>query len=116
MNPDVTGRPSPVLLRLYELKAPANFDQADFFSLYQQAQDVLGADLLARDEFLLRPGETRTLERVVEPDARYLGLLAAYRDLDHALWHAVIPLTPHARSQVRVDLGRLALTVHGPSK
>ena len=48
LNPSVNQRPSPVLLRVYELKSPTAFNQADFMALYQADQATLGADLVER--------------------------------------------------------------------
>ncbi|RZL68919.1 MAG: type VI secretion system lipoprotein TssJ, partial [Pedobacter sp.] len=34
INPDANNRPSPVFVRMYELKSPIIFHQADFMTLY----------------------------------------------------------------------------------
>jgi type VI secretion system protein VasD len=65
----------------------------------------LGADLLAREELNLRPGETHRIERVTAPDAQYLGVLGAYRDIDKARWKATHPLTAGEVNKVEVQLG-----------
>ncbi|MEB0104693.1 type VI secretion system lipoprotein TssJ, partial [Pseudomonas sp. CCI3.2] len=36
LNPDLHGRPSPIVVRLIELKNPVAFENADFFSLYER--------------------------------------------------------------------------------
>ena len=38
LNPDLHGRPSPVVLQLVELRHPVAFEQADFFALQQLPQ------------------------------------------------------------------------------
>lgn len=91
VNPDGRGRPSPVVVRVYELKASAPFESADFLSLYDKDQSVLGGDLVARDEFTLSPGQSTTLRRVAS-DSRFLAVMAAFRDLDSGRWRAVVPL------------------------
>ncbi len=48
-NPDDTGRPSPVVVRVYQLKADAAFAGAEFFPLFDDDQKVLGAELISRD-------------------------------------------------------------------
>src|SRR5258706_1089055 len=63
LNPSVQGRPSPVVVRVFELKNPASFDDADFMSLYEREREGLAADLVARDEFVITPGETRHIEK-----------------------------------------------------
>jgi type VI secretion system VasD/TssJ family lipoprotein len=41
LNPDLNGRPSPIVVRLFELKHPVTFENADFFSLYERAKESL---------------------------------------------------------------------------
>lgn len=94
LNPDDKGRASPVLVRLYELKTPNTFEQADYYTLESTDRTVLMQDLLARDEFILRPGEFRDIERKLNPDAQALGFLVGYRDLGKATWRTVYKLPP----------------------
>lgn len=90
-NPDDAGRPSPIKVRIYELKDSNSFAEADYFSLNANDKTVLGADMLARDEFILRPGETRKIERKSNPKTLAIGILAGYRDLN-SVWRVVYPL------------------------
>ncbi|TDF82462.1 type VI secretion system lipoprotein TssJ [Pseudomonas sp. H9] len=94
LNPDLNGRPSPIVVRLIELKHPVAFENADFFSLYERAKESLEPDMVASEELELRPGETVTLKLSVEPGSRYVGVLAAYRDLSQSQWRYVLQLTP----------------------
>jgi len=117
LNPDARERASPVVVRIYELKAPLSFQAADFFALFEKDQATLGADLVAREELQLRPGESRTLSsRELKPEVRALGVFAAFRDLERSQWRTVIALpeppaptpTPPARPvpvSVSVTLG-----------
>jgi type VI secretion system protein VasD len=95
INPSASKRPSPLLIRIYELKSAANFNAADFMSLYQRDQGELGADLLAKEEFVLNPGETKAFAKTLAPDTRFLGVVAAYRDLEHAKWRTVVAVQPN---------------------
>lgn len=104
LNPDLNGRPSPIVLRLMELKHPVAFENADFFSLYQRPKEALAPDLVAFEELELRPGETRELKLSVQEGSRYVGVLAAYRDLPEANWRYVIPVTALQRNQANLGL------------
>ena len=84
LNPDLNGRPSPIVVRLFELKHPVTFENADFFSLYERAKESLNPDLVASEELELRPGETVEMKLKVEEGSLYVGVLAAYRDLPQA--------------------------------
>jgi tRNA-dihydrouridine synthase len=53
-NPDARGRASPLTVRVYAMKAPGPFEGADFFSLFEKDQATLGAELVQREEVLLR--------------------------------------------------------------
>ena len=98
LNPDLHGRPSPIVLRLIELKHPVSFETADFFSLYQRPKEALSPDMVVLEELELRPGEHREMKLSVQPGSRYVGVLAAYRDLPESKWRVVIPLQEQAHN------------------
>ena len=50
LNPDLHGRPSPIVLRLLELKNPVAFENGDFFSLYERPKESLAPDWVAGEE------------------------------------------------------------------
>ena len=58
LNPDVNGRPSPVMVSFYELTAPMSFKQADYFQLQANPGSVLGNDLIDEQTIELRPGKS----------------------------------------------------------
>jgi type VI secretion system protein VasD len=109
VNPSASKRPSPLLIRVYELKSAAGFNAADFMSLYQRDQSELGGDLLAKEEFVLNPGESKTFAKTLAPDTRFIGVVAAYRDLEHAKWRTVVPVLPNQPQKVTVSAGELAV-------
>lgn len=104
LNPDLNGRPSPIVLRLMELKHPVAFENADFFSLYQRPKEALAPDLVTLEELELRPGETRELKVSVQEGSRYVGVLAAYRDLPEANWRYVIAIDAQQRNAANLRL------------
>jgi type VI secretion system protein VasD len=109
INPSASKRPSPLLIRVYELKSVAAFNGADFMSLYQRDQAALGGDLLAKEEFVLEPGETKAFAKTLAPDTRFIGVVAAYRDLEHAKWRTVVSVQPNQPQKVTVRAGELAV-------
>lgn len=111
VNPDARGRPSPVVVRIYELKSAAPFENADFVSLYEKDQSVLGAEVVVRDEFVLAPGESKAIKREAG-ESKFLAVMAAFRDLERARWRAVSPLVLGADNAftLRLDASALQLT------
>jgi type VI secretion system protein VasD len=109
VNPDDQKRAAPIVVRLYELKTDAAFNTADFFSLQDKDKTLLAEDLVARDQFQLRPGEHRNIARKADRATTTLGILAAYRDLPNAVWRTVYPLpvapdTPWYRRSPKLSL------------
>lgn len=109
LNPDLHGRPSPIVVRLFELRHPVAFETADFFSLYERARDTLAPDLIVSEELELRPGETRQLKLRVE-QGRHVGVLAAYRDLNETRWQHVLTVNPGQRTQAGLILDEDGIT------
>ena len=105
VNPDVRGRASPITVRVYALKTTQAFESADFFSLFDKDQATLGAELVQREEVLLRPGERRTVEMTLAPDAKAIAVMAAFRDLDRARWREVRALDVGKPLNATVRLG-----------
>jgi type VI secretion system protein VasD len=109
VNPSASQRPSPLLLRVYELKSVASFNGADFISLFQRDQAELGADLLAKEEYVLAPGETKAFVKTLSPDAHFLGVIGAFRDVDRAQWRSVVAVDPKKNQQVVIHAAALAV-------
>ena len=108
-NRGPAGQALPIVVRLYELKAQGAFSGADFFSLYDREAKTLGGELIAREELTLTPGQTRQIVKPLSPQARYLGVLGAFRDLDHAAWRALVPLADGKDNNLDVAVGAKAI-------
>ena len=111
LNPDLEGRPSPVVMQIYKLRGADAFNNARFFELYDDAQQVLGQDYVGVSEVEMSPDSERTLSiEGMTVDTRYVGILAAYRDIDEARWRAVVATPADARITVNVMLDDLKLS------
>jgi type VI secretion system protein VasD len=117
VNPDSQGRPSPVVVRIYQLRGDAQFNDAGFFALFDNEKSTLGEDLIMRDERTLFPGQSAPLSLALAPDARFLGVVAAYRDIRSSRWRAVVGVPEKsllkllAKRRVSVQIGRDAVTI-----
>ena len=108
-NPDSSGRPSPVVVRVYQLKTDAAFTAAEFFPLFDDEQKVLGAELISRDEYMLAPAESRTIDVALSAETRYVGAIAAFRDIRNAQWRGLV-VTPRKGLTVSVERARVVVT------
>jgi type VI secretion system protein VasD len=110
-NPDLNGRASPVVVRVYELRSPAAFSGADFFSLFEKESETLAGDLVGREEYSLRPAETQPYRRQLQPDTKFIGVVAAFRDLEHSRWRQVAPVPAERQSTIAIGIEARAVTV-----
>ena len=109
VNPDRGGRASPIVVRVYELKSVAAFNSADFFSRFDKEQGTLGGELVGREEFQLQPAETRQYRRQLQPDTKFFGVVAAFRDLEQSRWRQAVPVP--AKGSATLTLGIQARTI-----
>ena len=107
-NPDRNGRPSQVVLRIYQLRADARFLAAELLPLYDSDEKVLGPELITVDEFELQPAEAKTIEVSLSPEARFVGAIVPFRDDRNSTWRAVVP-APQKGLTVKIDRASVSL-------
>ncbi|RMF19975.1 MAG: type VI secretion system lipoprotein TssJ [Gammaproteobacteria bacterium] len=105
VNPDLSGRPSPVVVRVFELRASSVFENADFVALYEYTQDTLGVDLVKSEEWVLAPGENRRFKYALSPETNFVAVMAAYRDISSANWRYTLPVAAGERNVGQLVLG-----------
>jgi len=102
LNPDSDGRPSPIVLRIYELSDIKSFKEKDFFDIFDNDKESLAESLLKINEFELNPNESRKLDIRLNSSTKYMGFLAAYRDIDSAKWREIAALTSKKPSGIPI--------------
>lgn len=107
LNQDDSGAGLPVVVRLYQLKAPGRFQQAEFKALWKNDRDVLDGDMLERKELTVFPDAKSVVEIDLQKKngAEYIGVMALFRKPDMESWKQVVraesswwnPFTPKIR-------------------
>lgn len=92
VNPDMQGRPSPIILHVMELNSTEQFNRLDYMALTQPSGAAMGGELLAKNQVVLQPGESKTLPLELNPMTSAIGLVAGYRDIDNAVWRKTVPI------------------------
>ena len=109
VNPDKSGRASPVNVTIYQLSSRSAFDGADYFQLSKPT--LLAADQRARDDILLAPGGQKNLTRPLAEGARFIAVVAGFQAIDKATWRAVIEVPPHGTTKLATQLAGTTLTL-----
>jgi len=93
INPDDKNHPSPLFVRMYELKSKKMFNRADFIGLYERDKEVLGADFVSKQELKrLVPGVSREEKFVLNKDTRYIALYAEFLNYKTAKYKILVPV------------------------
>jgi len=84
----------PVVIRLYELSSLSAFSSADFFSVFNDYKTTLDGELITSEEFRLMPNQKQKFNKTLNIDTRYVGVVAAYKDLEQSQWRASASVPP----------------------
>ncbi|NOY73135.1 MAG: type VI secretion system lipoprotein TssJ [Gammaproteobacteria bacterium] len=93
VNPDDNKISSPLIIRMYELKSPNIFKKANFIDIYEEDAEVLGADLVAKQQLKpIQPGENRKVSFVLNKETEYVGFFAEFLQYKNAEYKLIIPI------------------------
>lgn len=111
VNPNSKGQASPVVVRVYALQQTDSFTGAQFWDLYLQDQNTLGAAMVSKNEFELTPGEQKQFVREVEKTTKFIGVMAAFRDIENAQWQATSTVEAEETNEYEVSLDTSSLNL-----
>lgn len=95
VNPDDDKKPSPLFVRMYQLKSKKMFKRANFIDLYEKDKDVLGADMISKQKLRrIKPGENRKEQFVLDKKTNFIGLYAEFLDFKKSSYKLIIPVVP----------------------
>jgi type VI secretion system protein VasD len=111
INPNSESQPSPVLVRIYELKSLTAFQQATFFELLDNDTTLLGQDMVAKREIEIKPGERQAFDRATPVETHFIGVIAGFRENDKATWRTNLELAPEQSGSIVVKLTAQAVSI-----
>jgi type VI secretion system protein VasD len=102
INPNIAGRSSPLVVRIYQLTSYSNFYDAEFISLFAEDDETLGRELVHKQELFLKPNDKRTVYFEAPNDVRTIGILAAFRYFDQGRWRVATSVQKNKTNVVNV--------------
>jgi type VI secretion system protein VasD len=112
LNPDASGRPSPVPIRVYLLSNADKLSRADYFQIIDHESDLLGADIISREEAIVRPGQSQEIVLNGWREHAAVGVVVGYRDIERANWRVISPLPSSGELTVTLDATRVSANVN----
>lgn len=93
INPDESGKASPLFIRMYELKTSKSMKRADFIDIYERDKELLGEDLVAVHKLKrFKPGENRTEHYVLDKKANYVAYYAEFLNFKDSKYKVIVPV------------------------
>lgn len=93
LNMEQNGHPLPVVVRLYQLSDSKNFENASFSQMWKNDIATLGDSALTRQEVVIAPGATKTVELPKNDLAKYVGVVALFHHPERDKWRALAPIS-----------------------
>jgi len=92
VNPDPSGKPLSVVVRVYQLKDKGRLESADYNAIFRTDKETLSDDFLAVQERVVKPSTSEILEIQANPMAKYVGVVALFRSPTGDTWRRLIPV------------------------
>lgn len=89
INRNEYGEPLAVVVRIYQLKDRRSFESASFEELWKKDYQILGNDLVMKEEITMDPAYQRHLELPRHDHAEYLAVMAVYREPENMSWRDI---------------------------
>ncbi|MCP4321111.1 MAG: type VI secretion system lipoprotein TssJ [Psychromonas sp.] len=114
INPDDSKEPSPVIVRMYELKSTKLFENSNFIDLYERDVEVLGKSMITQQSLkAIKPSEARTANFVLSKDTKYIGLYVEFLQYEDAKYKVTIPIaqTNVVSSSAKVQISENTISI-----
>ncbi len=114
INPDDSNenRPSPLVVRVYELADREQFEQAKFRDIYFDDKKMLGDDFIKKHTLkALLPGNNRLDHFELKKGTAYVGFFAEFVQYKDADFRVVIPVDKYltTRPEIRLSYHSMSL-------
>jgi type VI secretion system protein VasD len=86
LNPDASGKPLSVVIRVYQLTSLERFSSTDADTLWDDPQKALGNTLIENREITLLPGMGQVDKWPLNKAAGYVGVAAFFRSDENSRW------------------------------
>ncbi len=86
INRNIRNQPAPVEVRIYQLTGAAKFSAAGYNSFVKADRHALGTELLRKEQFIVRPGQSVPYNTNMAAETRYIGIVGLFRKPGSVVW------------------------------
>ena len=114
VNPMPNQLSAPIQIRLYILRTQSLFTLTDPETIMQKEATLFGSDLLDKRVYVLAPGAKEQAEIKLPPEAYFVGVIGAFREIDYAKGQRLIRIVPQKVNIIQLTAKGNAITVEYP--
>lgn len=105
INLNADNLSAPVELRIYQLRDSEAFNQASFIDIYNDDQAMLQAAIISKRNLgSLLPDEKREITLPLNPETKYIAIIAAFSNYQNAKNKAILLIKPGVDTEVDVSI------------
>ncbi len=106
LNPDIRKHiAEPVGLSIFQLKEKQKFTQASYFSLIDEPSQILDKDYIDPViNIMISPSESKDIKIKLNPETKYIGIVAAFESIESARWKQIILLEGSHKKNITLKL------------
>lgn len=90
INPDINGRPSPLLIYIYSVSDSEYFLIQNYFGITEDTDIKNNLSSTLIDNFTVNPESQITRKYTFSKEEKYIGVIAGFRDINNSLWKIVL--------------------------
>ena len=115
VNPMPNQLSAPIQIRLYILRTQSLCTMTDPETILQKEATIFGSDLLDKRVYVLAPGAKEVAEIKLPPDAYFVGVIGAFREIDYSKGQRLIRIVPKKENIIQLLAKGNAITVEYPA-
>ena len=104
-NPDLSGRPSPVVVVVFALKPGNSFETATARALTSLAEPPDPATMPRIGRYAIRPDSSKKLSFEAANGVEKVGVVAGFRDTATTIWRASIEVKQEETNTITATIG-----------
>lgn len=106
INSDEDNFSSPLMLLFYELSSADKFSKYQYWDLLDNAEQKLDQDVISQTKFIILPNEIHTYQIAFDEKAKYLGIVAKFRDIKESKWRHIINLEKDSANEAELKIDK----------
>ncbi|WP_345980446.1 type VI secretion system lipoprotein TssJ [Sulfurimonas sp. HSL3-2] len=110
INVDDDNVSSPLMLVFYELSSADKFSKYNYWDIVDNSGKKLKQDILSQTKYPILPNEKQTYQIVFDEKAKYLGIVAKFRDIKDSNWRYIINLEKDSSNEAELKIKKYSIT------